>query len=267
MFFIDLILVILVFLIYGIIVLLFGKIIKKLNPWVYVCIAVLLCVIGMYLVIQANEDEAGIVIVVSSGVIFLFSLISYELRKDDADKLKYEARKKEEEDWRKNVERNYKTELDVLVQQYGELTKNFNLGNMTKEDSICIFENTKNAWILGKVYSFDKIVDCSISDNNHIKKAEVIYKTSTSTGNMIGRAVVGGILTGGVGAVVGGATASKNTVAVPKGEDELIHDYTVILNVDDLSAPIIHIPCKTNAAMAEEIYAIFSLIIKRNVNA
>lgn len=263
MFFIYLILSLLI---YGIIGLLFGKIIKKLSPWVYACFAVLFCIIGLYLAIQVDEEETGIIFVVSSGVLILFSLISYEIRKSDADELRYETKKKEEENRQKNAEKQYKTELDALVQQFGELTKTFNFGNMTKEDSICIFESSKKAWIFGKAYSFDKIVNCSISDNNHIKKAEVVYKTSTSTGSMIGRAVVGGILTGGVGAVVGGATASKNTVAVPQGEDELVHDYTVILNVDDLSAPVIHIPCKTNTAMAEEIYAIFSVIIKRNVN-
>lgn len=217
---------ILLLLIYGIIALLFGKIIKKLSPWVYACFAVLFCFISLYFAIPVEDGETGIIFAVSSGVLFLFSLISDSLRKIDADNLRYEIMKKEKENWQKveenrqnNAEKRYKTELDALVQQFGEPTKTFNFGNMTTENSIFIFESSKIAWMFGKAYSFDKIVNCSIAKKN-----------------------------------VALNLGSKNVYCLY---------YTVILNVDDSSAPVINIDCDMDRDMAGEIYVTFSVIIKR----
>lgn len=55
------------------------------------------------------------------------------------------------------------------------------------------------------------------------------YVTKTNTGNMLGRAIVGGVLTGGVGAVIGAATASKDTVKVADSKIVNIDNFSVVL--------------------------------------
>ncbi len=129
-----------------------------------------------------------------------------------------------------------------------------------------IFAETKKIWILGKAYDFKDIIGCSLSDNSHIEKGKVTYETKTSTGSMLGRAVVGGVLTGGVGSVIGGATAKKNTVAVPQGFDKVIHDYTVLVNINSLTTPIVRISCGSNGGKVNDIVAIINVIIRQNNN-
>jgi hypothetical protein len=72
----------------------------------------------------------------------------------------------------------------------------------------------------------------------------------------------GGVLTGGVGAMVGGATAKKSTV-VKQENDTLIHDYTVIINVNSLSEPIIRIPLGNDIDMVDDIVGLMNVIISR----
>ena len=80
---------------------------------------------------------------------------------------------------------------------------------------------------------------------------------------MAKRAIVGGVLTGGVGAVVGGATARKETT-VKQENDKVIHDYTVIVNINSLSEPIVKIPLGSDGAKVNEIVGLMNVIISRN---
>lgn len=177
-------------------------------------------------------------------LLFLFAWISSEARNEDkrAEKLKEERaiRDKEEQALKVQLE-NHKADL---TNQYGKITKEFFLPSNNnvysipaKEDCIFLFGEARKIWICGTIYDFKDILGCSLSDNFYLEKGEVEYKTKTSTGSMVGRAVVGGMLTGGVGAIVGGATASKKTEVIPKSCDKTIHDYTVLINVNSLDEP------------------------------
>ena len=79
---------------------------------------------------------------------------------------------------------------------------------------------------------------------------------------MVKRAVIGDVLAGGAGAVIGGATASKTTVTT-QGDDKIYHSYTVIINVNSLSDPIIRIPVKDEGRLVNEIIALMNVIINR----
>lgn len=70
------------------------------------------------------------------------------------------------------------------------------------------------------------------------------------------------VLTGGVGAVVGGATARKETT-VKQENDKIIHDYTVIININSLSEPIVKIPLGTDGTKVNEIVGLMNVIISR----
>jgi hypothetical protein len=63
---------------------------------------------------------------------------------------------------------------------------------------LMINETDKNIKIYGKIYSYSDILNCEILEDG----------TSIGTAG-IGKAIAGGILFGGVGAVVGGLTAAR----------------------------------------------------------
>lgn len=206
-------------------------------------------------------------------LLFLFAWISSEARNEDkrAEKLKEERaiRDKEEQALKVQLE-NHKADL---TNQYGKITKEFFLPSNNnvysipaKEDCIFLFGEARKIWICGTIYDFKDILGCSLSDNFYLEKGEVEYKTKTSTGSMVGRAVVGGMLTGGVGAIVGGATASKKTEVIPKSCDKTIHDYTVLINVNSLDEPVRHIPCKEDATLANDLIGLFNVIVRQTLN-
>ena len=115
--------------------------------------------------------------------------------------------------------------------------------------------------------SFCSILGCTFSDNPQVKKGEVKYSSTTKTNNanMIGRAVVGGVLAGGAGAVIGGTTAAKDTVTVAThANDTVIHDYTVVINVNSFSNPVVRIPLGKDGAKVNEIVGLMNVIINAN---
>lgn len=62
--------------------------------------------------------------------------------------------------------------------------------------------------------------------------------------------------------VMCGVTAKKSTVMNQKN-DILVHDYTVIINVNSLSEPIIRIPLGDDINMVDDIVGLMNVIISR----
>jgi len=88
---------------------------------------------------------------------------------------------------------------------------------------ICLIDKLHKSYL----YSYDKILQCEI-----VVDGETVLKQSTS--GTIGRSVLGGILTGGVGAIIGGTTASKT-------HKENISRIDLKIIIDDTSNPVFRI--------------------------
>lgn len=157
----------------------------------------------------------------------------------------------------------YNANKEKLIEKYGIPDKTIVLEDLNLSKEIIAFGNVNRIWLLGKDLPMKDILSCTFNDNQHVEKGKVFYETKTSTGNMAKRAVVGGVLTGGVGAVIGGTTAKKNTI-VNQENDKIIHDYTVIININSLSEPIIRIPIGKDGAKVNEIVGLMNVIINRN---
>ena len=80
----------------------------------------------------------------------------------------------------------------------------------------------------------------------------------------MGRAVVGDIVAGPVGAIIGGSTGSKKTetVAVEKKPDK----YTVAITVNKLSHPIVKCDCQENKDAAYNIMATLKVILNNRTS-
>ena len=157
----------------------------------------------------------------------------------------------------------YASAMSDLVNKYGNPDKVISLNGYDINNDIIAFGNTKRVWIAGKDLQMSDILNCTFNDKSYIEKGAVSYETRTKNGSMATRAIVGGVLTGGVGAMVGGATAKKSTI-VNQENDTLIHDYTVIINVNSLSEPIIRIPLGNDIDMVDDIVGLMNVIISRH---
>lgn len=191
-------------------------------------------------------------------------------------------RKKENEEWLKKeqekIERQknrtekkkqqYELEKNEIITKYGQPDKVISLMQYDVKYEIMTFAKINRLWLLGEDIPFKDVLSCTYNDDYSIKKGNIEYqsKSKTNNGSMIGRAVIGGILAGGTGAIIGGTTAGKNTqtVATTLGNDTIIHNYTVIININSLSNPIIRIPLRQNERMLNEIVGLMNVIISRS---
>lgn len=113
-----------------------------------------------------------------------------------------------------------------------------------------------------KLFNFEDIIETKV-----ITQSDTL--TSTSIGSIATRGIIGGIVSGGLGAIIGGVTAKQNST-------QKIKELTLEFVVDDLLNPRYtltfyksELPLKQSSPIIEKTetwYRIFSVIINRNSN-
>lgn len=172
------------------------------------------------------------------------------------------ASKEKEKIWKKyEIEQQNKTKhLAELKQQFsGPIAKIINYDN---SHFVLISEKESSIMINDHKYAFDDILKFTVSDNSIEVYAPTRSTTTTNTGSMLGRAIIGGVLTGGVGAVIGGATASKTT-RTAQTSSETKHDYKIIVTVNRLSNPIEIMHLKRDEKTLNELCGLLTIILNR----
>lgn len=164
----------------------------------------------------------------------------------------------------------YDKALAVFSSCFGECSINENLGNWDDyriEKRVLIFEQSSIIIINSKEYKFSDILGYSLVDDATSETITTSTGTAkTSTGSMLGRAVVGGVLTGGLGAVAGAATAKKNITDKATSQTTTTHKYTLYINVNSLQEPTIALKIGPNASKAQKLAGAINVIIERNKN-
>ncbi|MGM0932951.1 MAG: hypothetical protein ACQEWD_05860 [Bacteroidota bacterium] len=156
----------------------------------------------------------------------------------------------------------YNQSRTELINRNGNPTKAFILGQYNLNKEIIAFDESKRIWICGNDIPMKSILSCTLTDNKNIVKGQITSATKTNNGNMVKRAVIGNVLLGSSGAFIGGSTASKSTITT-QGNDKVIHNYTIILNVDSLLEPIIRVPIGSNKYIVDDIVGLMNVIINR----
>lgn len=207
----------------------------------------------------------GIILsVVAVAFIILMVWSSAQTKKEEEER----QAKRDAEKERKRVELetvtipSYNNARSDLVNKYGEPTKSIVIEQYNLDKEIHIFEKDKRVWICGQDLPFKSVLNCSFTDSPIIQKGTSVSTTSTNSGNMVKRAVVGQVVAGSAGAIIGGSTASKSTVT-NQSADKITHNYTVIINVNSLVDPMIRIPLGQDGKTVNEIVAIMNVIINR----
>lgn len=192
----------------------------------------------------------------------------------EKEKQEERERRREEAKERRRKEldvkkRDYELKKKEQIAKMGEADKVISLEEYDINQEIAIFGKTEKIILLGKEYSFSDILECTYDDDLKIikGKTEYISTTTAKNGNTVGRAIVGGVLAGEAGAIIGGATAKKKTkTLVHQKNDIIVHNYTVIINVNNFANPIIKISLRSDKDKLNEIVGLLNLIIKRGQN-
>lgn len=205
-----------------------------------------------------------ILIAGSVGLIILMIVVSFQEAERKKLKQEQDEEKKIELAKQKEIEKqDYEKWKSELVEKYGQIDKEITLLEDNKDNVILVFSKVSRIWLIGNDLPMSSILSCNLSDASKTIKGKSTIQTKTNTGNMAKRAVVGGVLLGGAGALAGGVTAKKDGTIIQEG-DKIIHDYTVLVNIDSLSTPIIRLQCGTNGTLANEIIGLLNVIINRN---
>ncbi len=229
------------------------------------CLIIILIFLIIVLFI-ADPVLGGIVlgIVIISGVIYV---IGDSQKSKEAQETEEKKRQQRAED-KKRAEESVQRSIGQLSDKYGRLSNTIRLEKWEDMPDIkkclLVFGESELLYVDGREVLFKDIISYSITDDYRIKHGEVEYtsETNTSTGSLLGRSAAGAVLGGGVGAVIGASSASKNTTTIGKQKDDtIIHKYSLSINVRSLENPLIRMNLGDSTQKAEEVNAIFAYII------
>lgn len=223
------------------------------------------------LIREYNITTVIIWIIVILIIVFWLILLSKRLVKKAEERKKAEIASMEAKKKKIiRVKEEYESKIKSLESSYGELTKEIRYQNFKSgynypqiDDMIYVFESTSIIMIDCKAISFKEILGFNVYDNSTVIYSGQTAVTKSSTGSSLGRAVVGGVLLGGVGAIIGGTTGKKETV-LSEQTSSVNHSYTIVININDLTTPLIKLSLGDRQELVQEISSILTIICERN---
>lgn len=210
-----------------------------------------------------------VIILLSIGVCVL--VYRHDKKKEREDMRLERIRQRNREKEREELESEFGRQRADVESRFGAISFDVNLDDSEDYDiktHVMFFETSKVVVIRSKAYKFADILGISLVDdatNETITTS--VGNVKTSTGSMLGRAVVGGVLTGGLGAVAGAATAKKSISTDATSATVTRHDYVLYVNIDNLEKPVIVLDIGSDSMKAQELAGIFNVIIARNKQA
>lgn len=152
-----------------------------------------------------------------------------------------------------------------LIQHQKEID-NFQI--TTQIDNYLYLDETQRKFALPKLSFTGKVKDMDIFNYDDIVDFELLEDNKSISNGNIGRAVVGGVLFGGVGAIVGSTTGRK--------KKEICKKLQIKITVNDISNPVVYIDLitaevkknsflyETTFSKAQEILSLLSIICQEN---
>lgn len=220
-----------------------------------------------------TKIELHIVIcgLIFSALCFGVGILSWKIDKKNAKK----NEEIEEQKQRQIVlqRKKYEKALSELSDKFGTCTINEKLSggrycHYSISTRFLVYEQSSVIVIKSKEYKFSDILGYSLVDD---ATSETIMTSAgtvkTSTGSMLGRAVVGGVLIGGLGAVTGAVTAKNNISNNATSQTATTHNYTLYINVNSLQEPTISLKIGDDTLKAQKIAGVLNIIVERNKQA
>lgn len=158
---------------------------------------------------------------------------------------------------------NYISQRNSIIEKYGYPDKEINAVENDINADIYVYEKTESIIIQGKEIHFKELISCKVVDTPTVIKGNQYAIASTNTEEAITRSLIGGVVFGAAGAVVGGATANRY-IQYYRGNDYSVHDFTVVITLNDISNSVIRIHVGNNEYATNEIVGLLTVIISRN---
>jgi hypothetical protein len=237
---------------------------KKVN---YPISAIIIFVVGTIICLAFLFNDQLFLfffVLIITAIISSSFHIEYKKRIKDLERKERLAKIRMEEQVEKEMlTQTYTKDKNNLISKYGNPDKTIILKELDIKGEIIAFGDTGYVWILGTPYLMKDILDCKLSDSQRIIRGSAIHDAKSNNRNMAKRAIVGSLIAGEAGAIIGGITSKKQTVT-KYSEDKIYHNYTIVINVNNLSNPIIEIPLGDDDNKTNEIMGFFNVIINRN---
>lgn len=213
-------------------------------------------------------NEVIKILVIALLVTIIVFVRRHDKKKEQEDEERDRIRRRNREQWREKQEAEYNTLRTKLIDRLGECVLDIDLGDYEEYDintHVMLFESSQIIRIKAQEYKFSDILGYSLVDDATSETITTSTGTAkTSTGSMLGRAVVGGVLTGGLGAVAGAATAKKNISDNATSQTTTMHNYTLYINVNSLQEPTISLNLGNDVSIAQKLAGAVNVIIERN---
>lgn len=147
-------------------------------------------------------------------------------------------------------------EYKELTSKYGEFIPPYH------RYQIYVFEKHSMVILNGDKLNYSDIIDVRLIDKS---TDEIITETTgtiqSSTGDIIGRAIVGGMIGGDAGAIIGGTTGTRDIETTTVSQVVKNHSYQVSVNVNNLRKPTYTAYSGDNIDVANDIFNLFQTII------
>lgn len=227
----------------------------------------MLVVIFFGLLAGASFDKSGnlsgwIWFLVISMIVGVIVAIIEENKNEKKRREKATAEYQDSKQRAAEQEKKYNEWYDKYININGTPNKAIVIEPNNSHKVIFVHEHSKKVFIQGKLYDFKEIMNCTFTDSPTIIKGKVTSTTKSSTGSTVGRAIVGDIVAGPAGAIIGGTTGKKTT-EFHQENDKVVHYYTVVINVDSISSPIVRIYTGSDGKLTNEIVGLMNVIIAR----
>jgi len=202
-----------------------------------------------------------IIVVVIIGAVVVSNANSATKEEETKEEETKERRRLLAERFQKEAEVRESKEKQLMLEEeakYGKCTKVIKWWFDNKTVLIRVFEDSRTIFIKDKEYKFNDLIGVSYVDE--ISNVVRVATTHTDTKNMAGRAIVGGLIAGGLGAAVGAVTAKQQT----SYSNDTPHDYVIIINTKDLSNPLVKLKISNNLMQVNEVMATINAVIAYN---
>lgn len=159
--------------------------------------------------------------------------------------------------------------VGITYKSYEEHQEEINKFSITKQVANFLYlDDNQKKFALPKVTTLGKVKDMNIYNYEEIIDYELIEDGNSISKGGVGRAIVGGVLFGGVGAIVGGSTGHKNKQTCSR--------LQVKITLNNISCPVVYIDLittetkkdgilyKTVFPQAQEILSLLNVICQEN---
>lgn len=153
---------------------------------------------------------------------------------------------------RKAVEKRVKEEC--LLDNLGHVDKIIRAPHL-----VAVNGTTRKILLDDAIYDYDDILSFTLKDLSRKYRTPQYSVTSTDTSSVVGRALVGGMLAGKMGAMIGGVTAPQHTEYY--GNEEYTESaYEIVIVLNSVSHPIKRLRGFTKLEQAERVIALLQVI-------